>query len=100
VSSDVDTRPSQRVRLRLTEHFARDGRGVPFAEGEELQQIRDRVAFGPAEVRVRDLAGLIADVQQERGDRIRDRRTDGAQDVMAADVDAFHFQLVRSLRRP
>jgi len=44
-----------RISLGLPQHFARHRRGVPFAERQELQQIHDRVAFGPPEVRVRDL---------------------------------------------
>ena len=48
-----------------------DRRGVALAEGEELQQVGDRVAFGPAEVGVRHLAGAIADVQQQAGDGVR-----------------------------
>ena len=59
-SADVNPWPLQRVGLRLPEHFARDRRGVPLAERQELQQVGDRIPFGPAEVGVRDLAGLVA----------------------------------------
>ena len=48
-------------RLGLPQHLARDGCGVPFAECKEAQEIRDRVAFGPAEVGVRLLAGSLSD---------------------------------------
>ena len=63
---------AERVRLGLAQHFARDRRRVAFAERQELQQVDDRVAFGPAEVGVRDLSGLVADVEQQRGDGVRE----------------------------
>ena len=68
----------------LAQHLARDRRGVSFAERQELHQVDDRVAFGPAEVGVRQLAGRVADVEQQRGDRVRDGRARGAQDAIAA----------------
>ena len=67
--TDVDARPPEGVGLGLAQHFARDRRGVAFAEGQELQQVDDRIAFGPAEVGVRDLAGL------DRGRRAAARRS-------------------------
>src|SRR5262245_65380165 len=54
-------RASQWIRLALTQHLSRHRRGVALAEREELQQIQERVALGPSEVRVRNLPGLVAD---------------------------------------
>ena len=93
-SADVNPRPAQRIWLGLPQHLARDRRRVALAERQELQQVDDRVAFGPAEVGVRDLAGRVADVQQQAGDRVGDRRARAAQHVMPADVRA------RDLQRP
>src|SRR5262245_6867157 len=73
ISSYVDPRALPRVGLRLPEHFPGHGRGVAFAEREELQEIRDRVAFGPPEVCMRYLPRLVADEQQQRRDGVRDR---------------------------
>lgn len=61
------------IRFRLPEHFPRHGSGAPFAECQKLQEIRNRVPFGPPEVRVRNLTRLIADEEQERGDGVGDR---------------------------
>ena len=61
-SPQVNTRPLHRVGLGLAQHFAGHRRRVAFAEGEELQQIGDGIAFGPAEVRVRDGPGFVADI--------------------------------------
>ena len=88
----VNARPQLRIRLRLPEHFAGHGRGVPFAERQKLQQVRDRIAFGPAEVRVRNLARLIADEQQQGGDGVGDRGARAPQHAMPADVGALTFE--------
>ena len=61
-SPQVNTRPLHRVGLGLAQDFAGHRRRVAFAEGEELQQISDGIAFGPAEVRVRDGPGFVADI--------------------------------------
>ena len=81
--TDVDAGPSEGVGLGLAQHFARDRRRVALAEGQELQQVGDRVAFRPAEVGVRDLAGPVADVQQQRRDRVGNRRAHAAQHAVA-----------------
>ena len=67
-------RAPQRIRLGLAQHLARDRRRVAFAERQELHQVDERIAFGPAEVRVRDLSRLVADVQQQAGNRVGNRR--------------------------
>ena len=62
-SPQMDARAAFGIGLGLAQHLARDRRDVALAEGEELQQVDDRVAFGPAEVGVRHLAGAVADVR-------------------------------------
>src|SRR5262245_29606964 len=88
-SSYMHTRPPQRIRLRLAQHLARHRRGVAFAERQEFQHVGDRVAFGPPEIHVRKMAGAIADVQQQRGDRVRDRGTLAAQHAIRANPGAL-----------
>ena len=73
--SDVDARAPLGIRLELAQHLARDRRRIAFAEGEKLQEIGNRIPFRPSEVDVRDVAGLVPDVEQEGGNRIRNRRT-------------------------
>jgi hypothetical protein len=46
----VYPRSALRLALRLTEHLTRAGRRVAFAESEEAPQIRDGMAFRPAEI--------------------------------------------------
>src|SRR4051794_13517051 len=94
----MDTWPAERIGLCLAQHFAGHGSSVPLAKRQELQQVGDRVSLGPAEVRMRDLAGAIAAVQQQRGNRIRDRRADAAEDVMGADLRTGDLQRQRKLR--
>ena len=86
--ADVDPRAALGLPLGLAQHFARHRRRVAFAEREEAQQIGDRIALGPAEVGVRRHAGAIAQIEQDRGDRIGNRRAARRQDLMAADVAA------------
>ena len=51
---DMNSRPALRIVFGLPQHLARDRRRVSLAEHEKLQQVRDGIAFGPSEVRVRD----------------------------------------------
>src|SRR5215510_16016705 len=95
----VHTRAPCGIGLELSEDLARHRRGVAFAEREELQQIGDRVAFGPSEVDMRDLTGLISDVDQQRRDRVWNRRTPREQHAVAADLDASQLQHIAELRR-
>ena len=85
--------PLERIGLVLAEDLAGDGSGVAFAECQELQQVDDRIAFGQAEVRVRRLSGFVANVEQERGDGVRDRGADRSQHAVAADLDALDVQM-------
>src|SRR5260370_557043 len=85
----------------IDEHGGTPGVGPlddPFEEGEELDEIDDRVALGPAEVGVRNLPGLIGDVQQERRDRVGDRRAGRAKHVVAAYVGARHLERAGEVR--
>src|SRR5688572_3527330 len=52
--SHVYSRPAVRVRFRFSEHFAAHRCGVTFAEGQELEQVGNRIAFRPAEIGVRN----------------------------------------------
>ena len=51
-----------------------------------------RVALAPTEVKVRDLAGHVAQVQQEGRDGVRHRWAFGVHDAVALDVHSPHFQ--------
>src|SRR5262245_27886421 len=96
--SNVNSGPLVRIRFGLAEDLAADWSSVAFAEGEELEEIRDRVAFRPAEVGVRNRAGAIAEIQQQPGDGVGDRRTRASQHAVAADVDARHLEDIGKLR--
>ena len=87
------------IGFDLAQHLARDRRGIALAERQELQQVGNRVALGPPEVDVRDHAGLIADVEQQRRDRVGNRRALRAQNQVAAHLDALHPQHVAELGR-
>src|SRR5919109_4267408 len=92
------TRPAQWIWLGLPQHFAGHRGRIPFAQGEELQKVRDWIPLGPSEVRMRDLPGEVADVEKQGRDRIRDRRTHAAQDTVAIDGNAGDLQLIAELR--
>ena len=68
----VDVGPSGAVGFGSSEHFAGDRGDLADAEEQEAEEVGGRVAFGPLEVDVRPLAGLVADVQQQRGERVGD----------------------------
>ena len=74
-SSDVHARTALRVRFRAAQHLAGDRGDLAVAEDEEADQVADRVALGPGEVGVRDLAGAVAEGEEDGGDRVRDRGT-------------------------
>jgi adenosylcobinamide-phosphate synthase len=59
-SAHVNPGTPVRIVLTLPEDFAGDRCGIAFPKREELQQIRDGVALGPAEVGVRLLPRRIA----------------------------------------
>ena len=61
-SADVDSRAPKRIGFVLPENLAGYRRRIAFSERQELQQIRDRIAFRPTEVGVRHLTGPIANV--------------------------------------
>ena len=43
---------------------------------------------------MRYAAGAIADIEQQPGNRVRNRRTAAAQHLEAADIDAVHLEIV------
>jgi len=61
----MHARPLFLIRLGLAQDFATDRRRVAPAKGQELEEVGDRVALRPAEVRVRNRAGPIAQVEQQ-----------------------------------
>ncbi len=95
----MNARPQLRIGFRLAKHLPRDRRGVPFPERQKLQQISDGIALGPAEIRVRNLKCLVADEQQQRGDRVGNRGTPAAQHMVPADVDALDLEDVAEVGR-
>src|SRR4029079_11149636 len=62
-SADVHARTPQRIGFGLAEHLAGDRGGIAFAERQELQHVRDRVALGPAEIHVRQTPCGVPGVQ-------------------------------------
>src|SRR4029453_5971442 len=69
------------------------------SERQELQEIRDRIAFRPTEVGVRHLTGPIANVYQQRRDRIWDGGALAAQHAVRPDPRPFHVEEAAELRR-
>ena len=76
------------VGLVLADDLADHGRGVAAAEQQVAHQVRQRVALGPLEVRVRPDARGVAQGEQDRGDGVGRGRAVGAQDAVPADFDA------------
>ena len=66
------------------------GGGVAAAEEQVAEQVAERVALGPLEVAVRAYAGGVAQGEQDRGDGVGRGGALGAQDPVAADLDAAH----------
>jgi hypothetical protein len=91
--------PAKRISLCLTQDFARHRRRISLSKCQELQQVRDRIAFRPTEVHMRDLAGSIADVKEQRRDRVRNRRALAAQHAITVRVCAAHQKHLAELRR-
>src|SRR5439155_11118999 len=91
-SSDVYPWPAMRIVFSLPQHFARDRRRVALPERQELQQIRDGVALGPPEVHVRNPSRAIADVEQQRGNRVGNRRALTRQDAVRSDAFALDLE--------
>ena len=89
----------QRVGFGLTQDLSCDWRRVAFAEGEELQEIGDRVAFGPPEVHVRQLARPVANLEQQRGDGVGNRGALAAKHAEAVHLRPVHDQHLAELRR-
>lgn len=52
-SADMDAWSAQRVWFCLPQDFSGDRRGIPFAKGEELQQVHEGVPFLYRAVRLR-----------------------------------------------
>jgi hypothetical protein len=65
----VYPRSALRLALRLTEHLTRAGRRVAFAESEEAPQIRDGMAFRPAEIlKVEKSSTLVEHITCHQGE--------------------------------
>ena len=52
---------------------------VPFAEGNVLEEIRQRIALAPPEINMGYFPGQVSQVEQERGNSVRYRGRCGAQ---------------------
>ncbi len=89
-SAEVDAGTTQRIRLGLPKHLARHRRHVTLAEGEKFQQVHNGIPFRPPEIRVGNFAGLVAYLQQERGQSVGHGGADASQHVVAADGHARH----------
>src|ERR1044072_515904 len=86
------------IFLCLSSYFVSDRSGVAFTKRDVLQQVRDRIAFAPAKVDVRQFAHLIAQIKQERSNRVRHRRRLSSQNTEAVDTLTAHGKCARKLR--
>ena len=68
----MDAGSSRAVRFGASQDFSGDGGDLADTKEEEAEQIGNGVAFGPFQVEVRLSAGYVSDVQQERGEGVRD----------------------------
>ena len=69
----------------------RHRRGVAFAEENKLQHVKQWVPFCPTKINVRNLPGLVANVEQERSNCVGHGGASGAQYSVISDLDAAHF---------
>src|SRR5690242_12757078 len=81
---DVDTRATTRVGNSPPQHFMCHRRHIASSEKQKLEQISDRIAFGPLEVAMRDLPRGSLQMNQQGRYRVSDNRTLGAQDSVTA----------------
>src|SRR4029453_4094983 len=79
----VDRWAPPRVGFGVAQYLSGDGRDLTVAEDEVAQHVHDWVALGPAEVDERQLARLVADVEQQGRDRVGHGRALGPQDAVA-----------------
>src|SRR5690606_48800 len=79
-AADMNDRSPFGIRFRLPQDLMRHRRRVAFAEGDVLEEVSERVSLAPTEIDVRHFARRIAQVEEESGDRVRDRRTFRPQD--------------------
>src|SRR5688500_7780370 len=77
----------------------RDWSSITFTERDVLQQVRNRIAFAPAKVNVRQFPRLVAKEQQKRRNRIRHCRRFSTQYLKAIDSLTADLQDTRKLRR-
>ena len=85
----MNSRSALWIVLGLPQDFARDRCGVPFAEHEKLQQVRDGIAFGQSEVRMGTRTCRVSQVEQQCRYCIGNRGTLAPQNPVAFDFDAF-----------
>jgi len=71
LDAGVNRRPALRIALGLAQDFASERRDVALAAEQIADEIEERIAFGPIEVGVRNFSCFGAQMEQERGDRIR-----------------------------
>jgi hypothetical protein len=64
----VDDGTSLEVRLGFPQDLMGNRRGIPLAEEDVADYVHKRIAFSPAEVAVRRLAGCVAHMYQEGSD--------------------------------
>src|ERR1043165_6789269 len=92
LSTNMNSRSLLRVVFGLTQHLMRDRSGIAFTEGNELEQISQRVSFAPTKIDVREPSGLIAQVHQEGSDCVRHCRAFGSQNTIAVNMLATDLQ--------
>src|ERR687894_516405 len=77
-AGDVDDGAPFRVCLGFPEYFVGDRGRIPLPQQEIAQQVSKGITLRPIEVAVRLFASRIAQVEQEGGDSVRNRRALGA----------------------
>jgi hypothetical protein len=75
MSAGVDVRTAGSFRFGASKYLAGDGGDLAGAEEQEPEEVHGWVPFGPLEVHVGADAGVVADVEQQRGQRVGHRGT-------------------------
>ena len=82
--------PQFRIFFRLPKYLSRNGSRIAFTKKDVSGKIHYRIALAPAEINVRDLTRTVADIQQQRRDRVWDRGCFRPQDLISLDIHASY----------
>src|SRR5437762_12814603 len=71
LTADVNRGSFLRILLGLPQNLVCYRSCVPFAEGNVLEEIRQRIALAPPEINMGYFPGQVSQVEQERGNSVR-----------------------------